>query len=171
MIKCPMCGMPQLEKGLTVCQFCGYEERPLAELSKKKIYDLMASYEYEKAEDGGLRIKAVKNVRDIALRGTVTVPHFVTEIDSEAYSCCKFLADIELPKALRVIGDGAFSYCRDLFDVFIPKNVTHMGKGVFANCYDLRVVRCEAPEKPSGWDEGWLDGCSARVKWSCKNDN
>ncbi len=168
---CAMCGMPQLEKGASSCQFCGYEEKPLAELSQKCIYDLMASYEYEKTEDGGLRIKTVKNIRDIALRGAIAVPHFVTEIEAEAYSCCKFLARIELPKALRSIGSGAFAYCRDLFDVFIPESVTHMGKGVFADCYDLGVVRCAAPEKPQGWDDGWLDGCSARVEWGSTNED
>ena len=37
---CPMCGMPQLEAGLTVCQFCDYAEKPLDELSQKEICDL-----------------------------------------------------------------------------------------------------------------------------------
>ena len=167
---CPMCGITQLKKGLTVCQFCGYEEKTLSELSQRQIHDLMASYEYEKMPDGGFRIKAVKNIRDIALRGAVCVPNFVTEIEAEAYSFCKFLARIELPKGLRSIGSGAFAYCRDLFDVLIPESVTHMGKGVFANCYDLKVVRCAASEKPEGWDEGWLDGCDALVEWSSADE-
>ena len=167
---CAMCGMPQLEKGASSCQFCGYEEKPLSALSKTQICDLMASYEYEENEDG-LRIKTVKNIRDIALRGSVAVPHIVTEIADGAYSCCKFLAVIELPQALRAIGGGAFSYCRDLFDAFIPESVTHMGKAVFEGCYDLRVIRCAAKEKPSGWDDGWLDGCSARVEWGSTNED
>lgn len=166
MKKCPMCGMPQFEKGSTVCEFCDYREKPLSELSKQEIDELMASYEYELTEDGGCRLKAVKNIRDIGLRGLVTIPHFVTEIDAGAYSCCKFLARIELPKGLRSIGDGAFAACRDLFDVFVPEGVLHMGRGVFAECYDLRVICCAAPEKPAGWDDAWLDGCDAQVEWS-----
>ncbi|MBQ8907240.1 MAG: leucine-rich repeat protein [Clostridia bacterium] len=167
---CPMCGMPQLEKGLAACAFCGYEEKPLSALSKKQIYDLLASYEYEDASDG-IRIKSVKNIRDIALRGAIAVPHFVTEIGEEAYACCKFLARVELPGALRSIGSGAFAHCRDLFDIYIPMGVTHMGKAVFEGCYDLGVVRCAAPEQPKDWDADWLSGCSARVEWSASDED
>jgi hypothetical protein len=161
-----MCGMPQLEEGLTKCQFCDYEEKPVSELTKKQIHDLMGAYEYEIAEDGGYIIKTVKNIRDISLRGSVCIPHFVTEIADEAFSCCKFLASVELPKNIRKIGNYAFAHCRDLFDCFIPESVEYVGKGVFENDYSMRVVRCAAPEKPDGWDEEWLTGCDAKVKWS-----
>ena len=171
MIVCPKCGMPQLSKKGNGCEFCDYVEKPLSELTKREIEELMASYDYVMTEDGGCRIGAVKNIRDIALRGSVSVPHFVTEIADEAYSCCKFLARIELPKGLRSIGNGAFNYCRDLFDAFIPESVTHVGKGVFNDCYDLRVIRCAASEKPEGWDSDWLDGCEARVEWSSTADD
>ena len=166
---CPTCGMPQLEKGLTVCQFCDYEEKPIEKLSKREIYDLMASYEYERVESG-VRIKSVKNVRDIALRGAVAIPHFVTEIAADAFAHCKFLARIELPKGLRSIGDGAFAHCRDLFDVFIPASVSYIGKGAFSNCYDLSVICAAAPAQPNGWDKEWLLGCSAKVEWSSPDE-
>ena len=162
---CPMCGMPQLEAGRKVCQFCDYEEKPIKELTKKEISDLMASYEYEWVEDGA-RIIAVKNVRDIALRGDVAIPHFVTEIGAGAFSHCKFIARIDLPKGLRSIGEGAFCHCRDLFDVFIPAEVSHIGKGAFSDCYDLSVICVAAAQQPESWDSQWLLGCSARVDWS-----
>ena len=162
---CPMCGMPQLEAGLTVCQFCDYEEKAVEALSKKEIYDLMASYEYEWVGDG-VRIKAVKNIRDIALRGAVAIPHFVTEIAAGAFAHCKFLARLDLPKGLRSIGEGAFAHCRDLFDVFIPARVSHIGKGAFSDCYDLGAIRAAAPAQPEGWDSEWLSGCPAKVEWS-----
>ncbi|MBE6634085.1 MAG: leucine-rich repeat domain-containing protein [Ruminococcaceae bacterium] len=168
---CPMCGMMQLEKGLTVCRFCGYEEKPMEKLSQKTIRQLMAPYEYEITEDGGCRIIAVKNIRDLALRGAVSVPGFVTEIGEGAYSGCKFLASIELPKALRSIGNGAFAHCRDLFNVFLPESVTCLGRGIFTDCYDLGVVRCAASEKPEGWDNGWLEGCDARVAWASADED
>jgi len=161
--------MPQLEAGLSACQFCGYEEKPIDELSKKEIYDLMAPYEYERNENG-VRIVAVKNIRDIALRGSVAIPHFVTEIEADAFSHCKFLARIELPKGLRSIGDGAFAQCRDLFDVFIPESVSFIGKGAFSDCYDLSVIRSAAPAQPEGWDSQWLSGCSAKVEWSSTDE-
>ena len=166
---CPMCGMPQLEAGAKVCQFCDYEEKRIEELSEREICDLMSSYEYEWIEDGA-RIKAVKNNRDIALRGAVAIPHFVTEIAADAFSCCKFLARIELPKGLRSIGEGAFAYCRDLFDVFIPAGVSYIGKGAFADCYDLSVISSAAPAQPDGWDSEWLSGCGAKVEWSSTDE-
>ena len=166
---CPMCGMSQLKSGLTTCQFCDYEEKPIEKLSKHEIYDLMAPYEYERIEDG-VRILAVKNGRDIALRGAVAIPHFVTEIAADAFSHCKFLARIDLPKGLRSIGDGAFTHCRDLFDVFIPASVNYIGKGAFSDCYDLGVICVAAPTQPDGWNCEWLSGCSARVEWSSTDD-
>jgi hypothetical protein len=125
----------------------------------------MAPYEYEWVEDG-VRIKTVKNIRDIALRGPVAIPHFVTEIAAGAFSHCKFLARLDLPQGLRLIGDGAFANCRDLFDVFIPASVSYIGKGAFADCYDLGVIRSAAPAQPDTWDSEWLSDCSANVEWS-----
>jgi hypothetical protein len=161
--------MSQFKAGSTVCEFCDYEEKPVEELSKRELYDLMAPYEYEWVEDGA-RIKAVKNGRDIALRGAVAIPHFVTEIAANAFAHCKFLARIELPKGLRSIGDGAFAQCRDLFDVFIPASVSHIGKGAFADCYDLGVICAAAPAEGDGWDSAWLSDCSAKVEWSSTDE-
>ena len=166
---CPKCGMPQIKPAQS-CQFCNYTEKPLTELSKKQISDLMSSYDYEKVGEGEIRIISVKNIRDIALRGYIAVPHFVTEIADGAFANCKFLSKVELPRQLRFIGDNAFANCRDLYNAFIPETVTHMGKGVFADCYDLRTVYCAAYEKPEGWDGDWLDGCKADVLWSCPDE-
>ncbi len=164
---CPMCGESQLEAGLTVCQFCDYEEKPIEALSEEVICDLMAPYEYERIE-GGVRIEAVKNGRN--LRGRVAIPHFVTEIAADAFSYCKFLARIDLPKGLRSIGEGAFAHCRDLFDVFIPMGVSYIGKGAFSDCYDLGVICAAASAQPNGWDSEWLSGCGARVEWSSTDE-
>ena len=162
---CPMCKVPQLKAGATVCEFCGYEQKPIEKLSRQAIYELMAPYEYERIEDG-VRIVAVKNVRNIALRGTVGIPHFVTEIASDAFAHCKFLARLELPRGLRSIGEGAFAHCRDLFDVFIPEGVSYIGKGAFSDCYDLSVICAAPPKQPDTWDGEWLSGCYAKVEWS-----
>ena len=160
---CPMCGMSQSEAGVTVCQFCDYEEKPFEKLSKQKISELMAPYEYVLTEDG-VRIEAVKNSR--ALHGAVGIPHFVTEIGVNAFSSCKFLSRIDLPKGLRSIGAGAFAQCRDLFDVFIPESVGYIGEGTFADCYDLSVICAAAPTQPKGWDSDWLSDCSASIEWA-----
>lgn len=167
---CPMCGMSQLKAGSTVCQFCDYEEKPIEELSKREIYDLMAPYEYERIEDG-IRIVEVKNIRDLSLRGSVHIPHFVTEIAAGAFSHCKFISRLDLPRRLRSIGDGAFAHCRDLFDVFIPEGVSHVGEGAFSDCYDLSVIRAAASEQPNGWNSRWLSECTANVEWSSVDED
>lgn len=166
---CPMCGMSPFVAGSTVCDFCDYEDKPLSELSEKVFYDLMAPYEYERVQDG-IRIVEVKNGRNIAMRGSVAIPNFVTEIAENAFSHCKFLARIALPNALRSIGEGAFANCRDLFDVFIPESVTYIGKGAFADCYDLGVICAAAPAQPEGWDKEWLAGSDARVEWASTDE-
>ena len=166
---CPMCGTTQSEPGSTVCKLCDYEEKRFEELSREDIDELMAPYDYEMIGDGA-RIKSVKNGRDLALRGAVAIPNFVTEIAPYAFSCCKFLARIELPRGLRSIGEGAFAQCRDLFDVFIPVGVDYIGKGAFAGCHDLSVICAGAPTKPDGWDSEWLSDCSARVEWSSTDE-
>ena len=162
---CPACGMPQMKES-AVCQYCKYDsEKPVSELSKTQIYELMAPYGFDRTADGGYIINSVKNIRDLALRGSVGVPRFVTEIGNGAYACCKFISFIELPEGLRAIGENAFGGCRDLAMIFIPETVNRMGKAVFADCYDLAEIRCAATEKPDGWDDAWLDGCDAKVTW------
>ena len=160
---CPMCGTSQSNAHATVCWLCDYEEKPLNALSDEEFNDLMAPYAYTKTENG-IRIDGVKNERN--MRGSIGIPHFVTEIAANAFAHCKFLARVALPQGLRSIGDGAFAECRDLFDVFIPAGVTHMGKGVFANCYDLGVICAAAPAQPEGWDSAWLADSAAKVEWS-----
>ena len=164
---CPMCGTSQNEAGATVCRLCDYEEKPIEALSKQEIDELLAPYEYEFIEDG-IRINSVKNIR---MRGSVAVPHFVTEIAADAFSCCKFLSRIDLPNKLRNIGDGAFAYCRDLFDVFIPESVSYIGKGAFSDCNDLSVICAAVPSQPDGWDRLWLSDCSAKVEWSSTEED
>ena len=171
---CAMCGVTPLTsliKEKDVCPFCGFDlKKPLSELTEGEISDLMASYDYTVLEDGGYRIEGVKNIRDIALRGFVCTPRFITEIGDEAYCCCKFLAGVELHDGLRSIGNGAFAHCRNLFDMFIPATVTHMGKAVFEKCDDLEKIYCAASEKPDGWDDAWLEGCDATVEWNATID-
>ena len=161
-----MCGMSQSQAGITVCEWCDYEEKNLEELSEEEISELLAAYEYERIEDG-VRILAVKNIR---LRGNIAIPHFVTEIGADAFANCKFIARIDLPKGLQRIGAGAFAHCRDLFDVLIPAGVDHIGKGAFANCDDLSVISLEAATQPQGWDSEWLADCYAKIEWSSKEE-
>ena len=164
---CPMCGTFQEKAGAKVCEWCNYEQKPLDAISEQEFDELMAAYEYERTEDG-IRIKAVKSIR---LRGTLSIPHFVTEIAAHAFACCKFITRIFLPQGLRSIGEGAFADCEDLFDVFIPESVCHIGKGAFSDCHGLGVICAAAAAQPKGWDSEWLADCSASVEWASAEED
>jgi len=164
---CPVCHGPWLSKA-QYCPFCKYEaQKPASEPPAKEADDPMAPYKYSVTADGGYRIITVKNVRDVALRGRVSLPSRVTEIADGAFACCKFMSVIELPNGLVSIGENAFGGCRDLFDVFIPETVTTVGKAAFADCESLANIRLAAPALPPLWDADWLEGCHAKVTLGC----
>ncbi len=60
----------------------------------------------------------------------VVIPNSVREIDDDAFSECKALKKIELPKNLVIIGNGAFSD-NSLKSVVIPKSVRFVGGDAF----------------------------------------
>ena len=84
---------------------------------------------------------------------SVELPRWLYSIGKGAFTCCEFLAHIELPNNLHVIGEDAlsstaisvvrippnvdrienwtFSWCKNLKYVEIPTTVTKIGKGAF----------------------------------------
>ena len=192
MRSCPVCFKMQPKTGSTKCEFCGYEEKPLTQITKSQIGKFLSSYDCERIEDG-VRIVMLKDTRDFTLLFPVILPHFVTEIGANAFSDSKYLLHIELPDGLRVIGDGAFSYCElhktvfipssvtyigsgafahcgDLNTMFIPPSVRYIGKGAFAHCDSLKVIWIAASAQTDGWDEDWLEDCPAFVEWSVTDE-
>ena len=162
---CPECNFSFNEK-VTACKYCGYEEKPLSELSEKRLSQIMEPYRYEKTEDGGVRINGVHDNRDIRLRFSVGVPNFVTEIGEDAFAHCKFIDELDLPDGLRAIGDRAFSYCKGLTHLHIPEGVTRVGKAIFEESLNMEGVYCAAYDKPEGWDGEWMGECTAWVQWN-----
>jgi len=77
------------------------------------------------------------------------------------------LTEIILPDTLTTITDGCFTNCRQLTSIVIPASVTTIGNAIFENCASLTDVYCEAPEKPEGWIESWIDpeAIPATVHW------
>ena len=142
---CPMCGSSQDDSKSTICGFCDYQEKPFNELSKQEIDELMLPFEYE-VIDGGVKIVSVKNIR---IRGCVAIPHFVTEIASNAFAFCKFISRVDLPKGLRYIGEGAFMRCSSLTSVTIPSGVTSIGTYAFYNCSGLTNITINATTPPT----------------------
>ena len=104
------------------------------------------------------------------------------------------ITELQLPAGLQTLGEGAFASCSWLktvnlgdcaelesigaqaftnaaiTEITIPAGVVSMGELVFnQNTVDL-TIRCEAPEKPDGWDENWSysykQGVTIAVEWN-----
>ena len=104
------------------------------------------------------------------------------------------ITELQLPAGLQTLGEGAFASCSWLktvnlgdcaelesigaqaftnaaiTEITIPAGVVSMGELVFnQNTVDL-TIRCEAPEKPEGWDENWSysyrQGVTIAVEWN-----
>jgi hypothetical protein len=77
---------------------------------------------------------------------TVLLPEGVTSIEDDcrtyvgAFSGCKRLEAVVLPKTLTVIGGYAFSHCEGLRDIALPNTVTAIGHNVFAYCSSLEEI-------------------------------
>mgnify|MGYP005768650199 CR=1 FL=1 len=104
------------------------------------------------------------------------------------------ITELQLPAGLQTLGEGAFASCSWLktvnlgdcaelesigaqaftnaaiTEITIPVGVVSVGELVFnQNTVDL-TIRCEAPEKPEGWDENWSysyrQGVTIAVEWN-----
>lgn len=104
------------------------------------------------------------------------------------------ITELQLPAGLQTLGEGAFASCSWLktvnlgdcaelesigaqaftnaaiTEITIPEGVVSVGELVFnQNTVDL-TIRCEAPEKPEGWDENWSysykQGVTIAVEWN-----
>ena len=104
------------------------------------------------------------------------------------------ITELQLPSGLQTLGEGAFASCSWLktvnlgdcaelesigaqaftnaaiTEITIPAGVVSMGELVFnQNTVDM-TIRCEAPEKPEGWDENWSysyrQGVTIAVEWN-----
>ncbi|MBQ4144456.1 MAG: leucine-rich repeat domain-containing protein, partial [Thermoguttaceae bacterium] len=70
----------------------------------------------------------------------VTIPHGVTSIGNEAFSCCASLTSVTIPGGVTSIGNHAFSWCSSLTSVTIPNSVTSIGNDAFSYCRSLTSV-------------------------------
>jgi hypothetical protein len=72
---------------------------------------------------------------EIVIPGTVSYQNrtfTVTGIGNEAFSACKDVTSITIPKNITNIGDRAFFYCSRLTSLSIPGSVTAIGRGAMA---------------------------------------
>ena len=91
-------------------------------------------------------------------------------IEDYAFRNCSSLTSIDIPDGMTTIDAYAFYGCDALLSIEIPDSVTSIGSYAFENCSALTDIYCEAASQPSGWDSGWLYGCSAEVHWGYTNE-
>ena len=89
----------------------------------------------------------------------------VKEIADNVFNGSTHLRKVKIHSGLTKIGTEAFKGCVNIHEMRIPLSVTEMGSGAFAGCSNMHF-RCEAPEKPSGWEENSISDVSC-VTWSC----
>ena len=101
----------------------------------------------------------------------IKIPSKVKILKEGTFSYCYELEKVILPDGLQEIQDRCFTYCGKLKEIFIPLSVTKMGRRAFdlfrnwayrtetppdPNSVKTKIY-CEAPEKPDGWAEDWLE--------------
>ncbi len=74
---------------------------------------------YDKRFEGKARFISALNYHGTVYKTTV--------IDSHAFSNCKTLTDIEIPKSITHIGEFAFEGCKMLKQIYIPSSVKYIG--------------------------------------------
>ena len=73
-------------------------------------------------------------------KGSYTIPYKVEIILDFAFSGCKGLTAVKIPKSVTNIGNSAFSDCSGLTSVTIPNSVINIGSNAFCDCKGLVSV-------------------------------
>jgi len=94
---------------------------------------------------------------------SIMIPYGITSIYQYAFSGYSSLTSITIPDSVTSIGYDAFRGCKSLTSITIPNSVTSIGSSAFYNC--ICTIYCRANKCPSGWSDGWHDGCSGSIVW------
>jgi len=89
--------------------------------------------------------------------GSFLIPHSVTSIGDDAFSCCTGLTSVTIPNSVTSIGDAAFHYCYGLSSITIPNSVTSIERYAFADCNGLTSFYMASSQPPMTADDA-LEG-------------
>lgn len=119
----------------------------------------------ERTDFHTLRIEPGSQLREIPAEAfswcrslrRVILPKGLTAIGARAFAYCESLEEINFPAGLIKIGDNAFAFCTALREVELPPTVTKMGSYVFGDCTSMRSITLPANGAELG--ELILSGC------------
>lgn len=91
-------------------------------------------------------IETATNSLIAACKRTI-IPDGVVNIDN-AFSSCKELEEITIPKGVERIRSFAFSDCKNLKKVVLPSTLRKIDAAAFEGCTSLEIIICTAPVAP-----------------------
>ena len=101
----------------------------------------------------GISVAAFMDIRNIT---RVILPNTLQEIEEDAFFFCSNLRCVDISTSVTTIRESAF-WQTDIEKLFIPNNVTTIGRRlVYSSKNKIITINCEAPEKPSGWNDEWI---------------
>ena len=86
-----------------------------------------------------------------------------------AFSSCTRLNSLTIPNSVNFIGSYVFNDCTGLTSITIPNSVTYLGDLAFVGwtaSQTIKVPFANAESRPSGWNSGWTNGCSAQIEYT-----
>ena len=105
---------------------------------------------------------------DCYLLQTAFVPNSIKEISRRAFSYCQVLSSLTIESGVQTTSNCAIYDCPSLSELVIPQSVNTMDERVILDAPALTIY-CEVGEKPTGWNELWVEEGNAIV-WNC-NEN
>lgn len=89
----------------------------------------------------------------------VTLPDSITKIGAYAFAQCTSLSEIVIPEAVHVIENHAFADCTSLTSVYLPSNLTVIEDGIFSGCHNLS--ECRIPNSVTKIGREAFEGCTS----------
>ena len=71
---------------------------------------------------------------------SVTIPHYVTSIDDNAFGFCSQLTNISIPNSVTYIGFSAFAHCTSLKSITLPSSLSFISGSLFSGCSQLTTI-------------------------------
>ena len=70
----------------------------------------------------------------------IIIPETVHTIEDGAFSCCRNLKRVEMPKTLKKLGEEAFEYCDSLTSITVSEGIETLKPHTFSGCKKLQEI-------------------------------